>query len=1501
MNVSILHRKRVAKAVLLFLLLSVVGMTNAQMITVGNLNYSINADGETVTLTGHVDGQSATGGLTIPATVNHGGHAYTVTTIQESAFYGCSGLTGTLAIPNSVTYIGSQSFYYCEGLNTISFGNAVNYIGNDAFTYTGWYNNHTEGVMYLCNWCIGIKNWWDNIELDLPNGTIGIANYAFYYNSINSISFPNSLLYIGDFAFYSCYFGALEDLALPNSLITIGERAFANCNSFTGSLIIPNSVTTIGKYAFSDCNGFTGNLTIPNSVTSIGEWAFYNCNGFTGELVIPNSLTKIENASFYSCTGLTSLVIGNSVETIGEEAFYECTGLASISFGNSVTEIGNYAFYNCDNLTTLDIPEPVETIGYSAFYDCTRLTSVTIGNSVTTIGDNAFENCTSPLTVNLGNSVEEIGHRAFSGCTGLTSITIPSSVTYMGSSVFEGCIGLATLNYNATNCSFYEYWYYYDWLGSCTSLTTVNIGETVEVIPNGFIKDCSTVTSVNFANTSSLITIGSEAFMNCTGLTSIDLPNAVTEIGYSAFESCSGLTSVTIPNSVVTVESQAFANCTGMTFLSIGNSVTTIEYAAFQYCTSLTSATIPEAVEYIGGFAFDGCSSLAEMNYNATDCIIDGSDWQHWLTNCANLTTLTIGDNVESIPEYFAYNCSGITSITIPESVTTIAHSAFESCTGLTTITIPNAVTNIFGHAFKDCTGLTTLNYNATNCNIDYYSYYYYNLPWLEGCTSLTTINIGENVELIPYRFAYNCSTITSVNFANPSSLITIGSEAFMDCTGLTSIDLPNTVTEIGYSAFESCSGLETLTIPESVTSIEWGAFNGCTGITTLNYNATNCTINGEWLIDCTNLTTLTIGDNVESIPNYFVYNCTGLTGELVIPEAVNYIGDYAFSNCSGFTSLIIGSAVEEIYYYAFGNCTGLTSITTLAETVPYEYGSFYDVPTDITVFVPCGTLYEYENAWGWYGFYFYQNPNCAYDIEVMANPEAGGIVTGAGVFYHGEDVTLTATPNEGYYFSYWAKDDQVVSYYPTYEFTAYQSGTYVANFERMSYQISASASPYEGGMVDGEGVYYHFDTCTLTAIPYEGYHVINWMKDGEVVGTGETYSFIVTENTYVVVSFQYAPEQTLANGWNWYSTYVELQGNNGLEQLENSLGSNGMVIKSRSNGFVEYYEAGEQSGWFGTLNAIFNEQMYMVRTNTACSTAIVGEPTDVESHPITIGTGWNWIGFPSQQALVLGEALSDFTAANNDMFKGRNGYATYLEGFGWFGSLNILEPGQGYMYKSNSTYSKTLTYQTGRGEAVVANITPENNVFRPQSETFAQNMTVTAVIELDGSELRSEDYELAAFVNGECRGSVKLMYVEPIDRYIAFLTVFGEQEEHISFGLTDGTETSLSSTELDFVTDGTTGVLTQPFIVSFRGTTSIDEDGKTTVKVYPNPSNGIFHIEGQGIRKIEVFNGIGQAVISEEICADSFQIDLGSQAKGMYTLRVITNDGVKINQIVKY
>ena len=240
--------------------------------------------------------------------------------------------------------------------------------------------------------------------------------------------------------------------------------------------------------------------------------------------------------------------------------------------------------------------------------------------------------------------------------------------------------------------------------------------------------------------------------------------------------------------------------------------------------------------------------------------------------------------------------------------------------------------------------------------------------------TGLEHLTIGEGVEII-------------------------GRSAFERCSGLTGdLVIPKSVNEIRLNAFYLCSGLESLTIAEGVEFIGESAFNGCTSLAgDLVIPNTVYEIGIDAFYDCHGFDgNLVLPDNLAIISTHAFYNCNGFTGQLIIPESVVMINWGAFEGCSGFsghleipdsleeieetafsgcnfTSLVIGSSVSKIHSWAFKD-NPLQSMTIKAETPPVFINAdilpaFENVPKNIPVIVPCGTLEAYRNAEGWNEF----------------------------------------------------------------------------------------------------------------------------------------------------------------------------------------------------------------------------------------------------------------------------------------------------------------------------------------------------------------------------------------------------------------------------------------------------------------------------------------------------------------------------------------------------
>ena len=146
------------------------------------------------------------------------------------------------------------------------------------------------------------------------------------------------------------------------------------------------------------------------------------------------------------------------------------------------------------------------------------------------------------------------------------------------------------------------------------------------------------------------------------------------------------------------------------------------------------------------------------------------------------------------------------------------------------------------------------------------------------------------------------------------------------------------------------------------------------------------------------------------------------------------------------------------------------------------------------------------------------------YTISISANPNNGGTVSGDGTFPHGESCTVIATAAEGYTFTNWTENGDVVSDNANYTFTITNDRTLVANFSVQApntYNINVSPNPSNGGTVTGGGSYNQGASCTVTATANTGYTFTNWTENGNVVSSNANYTFTVTGNRTLVANFQ--------------------------------------------------------------------------------------------------------------------------------------------------------------------------------------------------------------------------------------------------------------------------------------------------------------------------------------------------------------------------------------------
>ena len=592
-----------------------------------------------------------------------------------------------------------------------------------------------------------------------------------------------------------------------------------------------------------------------------------------------------------------------------------------------------------------------------------------------------------------GYEITWIGYEAFRNMKGVVNMTLPKTITQIQQYAFLNATGLQSISLN----------------------------EGIETLGSGAFYGCTNLISVNIPASLSIIT--QSAFRQCSSLQSITLPSSIKLIEKDAFSGCNALQSVKGRNPgtrdnyiwVETIDGYAFFNCSNLQYISFSTNLKSIRENAFQYCRKLEDIQLPVNLKLIGEFAFANTGLKTITNYATTPIVIKANVFQGVdLSKCILFVPVGCKEKYKSAEVWKKFgqileigevpiptgkqkigslyydlqedltaklvnddsyaNLSG--ELTIPSSVaygdftysvTAMGEKVFQDCSMLTKVVLPNTITKIPNRSFWKCSALTDVTLPVSLETIEWYAF---------RETGLTSISLPSTVSSIGNDAFSNCTGLVSVNL--PASITAVSKGCFSGCSQLTSVTMSSSVTSIGASAFKDCNNLSAIIIPTSVTSIGEEAFSGCTGLTTVkcerttpvDLSGTNNVFDG---VDKTTCILYVPGGSKDAYSNAVVWKDFTDIREKGVDMKIKYgklyyqlLEDrtayvtYETSGTGNYSSLSGEITVEEkVYYqgleykvigvepYALQNCTGITKVN-LPEMMDNIYGGAFKNCTNL-------------------------------------------------------------------------------------------------------------------------------------------------------------------------------------------------------------------------------------------------------------------------------------------------------------------------------------------------------------------------------------------------------------------------------------------------------------------------------------------------------------------------------------------------------------------------
>lgn len=903
----------------------------------------------------------------------------------------------------------------------------------------------------------------------IDGGWIGYAKptgYVIIPDTVHNNSSIYTITRIDTSCFYQC---TIDSALIPNTVTEIAYGAFAYCGEHV-IIKIPSSVTSIAGYAF------LGVLNIEYHGTATGApWGAISMNGYVlNDMVFSDSNRTTLRYYF----GTSSIVnIPNTVTTIKRNSF-EDTTTRSVYIPASVTTIETGAFTNCDNLSsiTVDSSNPV----YDSRNNC---------NSIIETSSNTL--VVGSLGSTIPNSIRYIGDSAFYGSK-ISSIVLPDSLISIGDQAF--------------------YWSY--------NLQEITIPRSVATIDKGAFQRCNNLTTVYF-NADSCYNTGVETI----GGTLYWSP---------VFGWGKNLRTIVIGNNVKIIPAYAFYHCDSLQTVEIGESVHTLEDGCFGQCENVKNVylhcTTPPTIDY-DFFRSSNCSNCYNFSRSTNYYVPCGYQMSYQDNNNWGFVSSHIYEYPDCGSPYYDFYATSYGNrlyykILDSSRVMVVHPLEFDS------------VGNSFWTGYVQPTGRLVIPDSVVYNNVTY-TVTKVGDDAFKHCIAIREVEIANTIDTIGnWAFAYNYNTVIAT-FPNTAYL---GDGAFFGCSlletvvvvvvsptgggGSTSSGIPS----MGSGVFGGCSFSSYTYVGSGIGS---GAFGGNIHLNTVHYNDTLTSIGDSSFNGCSNLTT-------------FIH--TRITGlrEVVIPRPMRSVGNVAFGNCiairrlryeadschrmgsdtlpvfmndSNISSLTIGEHVRWIPSYAFLGCTGLDTIKSYSMVAPaLGVDVFSDIPANIPVYIPCGSLESYTSRWPHFTNFIEK-----YDgrLTVYSSDTTRGIVTVTTQPSCRASGVVVATPKYGYHFAGWNDGDTTNPRSISVPDSATVALT--AHFDINEYSLTVVCDNALG-TVSGNGQYLHGATASVTVSPNYGYIFNHWaglpQQDLPVDSTSVEVSFIMYEDVELTALF---------------------------------------------------------------------------------------------------------------------------------------------------------------------------------------------------------------------------------------------------------------------------------------------------------------------------------------------------------------------------------------------